>query len=128
GDGWVKVVGDWIERAGGQAADLEPLWPRAQLIEGVRRAHAAGARVTVHTFATETIDDLLAAGVDCIEHGTGMDAEQIRLAAERGIPVVPTLLQVGQFDQFADQAGSKFPVYARRMRAMHANRYQQVRD
>ena len=28
GDGWVKIVGDWIDRSGGAEADLEPLWPR----------------------------------------------------------------------------------------------------
>ena len=127
GDGWVKVVGDWIDRDRADQADLAPLWPRTELTEGVRRAHAEGARVTVHTFATETIDDLLAAGVDCIEHGTGMNAEQIQIAAERAIPVVPTLLQVGQFDQFAEQGAAKFPLYAKRMRDMHARRYQQVR-
>ncbi|HLS13832.1 MAG TPA: amidohydrolase family protein [Beutenbergiaceae bacterium] len=127
GDGWVKIVGDWIDRAREAEADLEPLWPFDVLAEGVAAAHANGARVTVHTFATETIDDLIAAGVDCLEHGTGMSSEQIRLAAERGIPVVPTLLQVGQFGQIADQGAAKFPRFAARMRQMYENRYAQVR-
>lgn len=127
GDGWVKIVGDWIDRARADEADLEPLWPFDVLAEGVAAAHANGARVTVHTFATETIDDLIAAGVDCLEHGTGMTPEQIRLAAERGIPVVPTLLQVGQFGQIADQGAAKFPRFAARMRQMYEDRYAQVR-
>ncbi|MGC0273972.1 amidohydrolase family protein [Pseudactinotalea sp. Z1739] len=128
GDGWVKVVGDWIDRARGPAADLEPLWPDEQLARGVESAHAEGARVTVHTFATETIDPILAAGVDCIEHGTGMSASQIASAAQRQTPVVPTLLQVGTFDKIADQGAAKFPAFAQRMRAMHARRYQHVHD
>src|SRR5699024_1528754 len=37
GDGWVKVVGDWINRDRGTAADLEPLWPAAQLAQGTAR-------------------------------------------------------------------------------------------
>lgn len=127
-DGWVKVVGDWINRARGPQADLEPLWPAAELAQGVAGVHRAGARVTVHTFATETVDDLLAAGVDCIEHGTGMTPAQIETAAHRGIPVVPTLLQVGRFAQIADQGAAKFPAFAARMRQMHGRRYQQVRD
>lgn len=128
GDGWVKLVGDWINRDRGGAADLEPLWPGDVLAEAVTRAHDEGARVTVHTFATETVDDLLSAGVDCIEHGTGMSAEHIRAAARRRIPVVPTLLQVARFDRIADQGAAKFPRFAARMRQMHRRRYQHVRD
>ena len=26
GDGWVKIVGDWIDRADGADSDLRPLW------------------------------------------------------------------------------------------------------
>ncbi|WP_129783575.1 amidohydrolase family protein [Promicromonospora panici] len=128
GDGWVKIVGDWIDRALGADGDLRPLWPDDLLAEAVAVAHAEAARVTVHAFATETIDGLLAAGVDCIEHGTGMTADHMAEAAERGIAVTPTLLQVGQFENIAAQADGKYPVYAERMRAMHARRYQQVRD
>ncbi|UFU05216.1 amidohydrolase family protein [Ruania halotolerans] len=128
GDGWVKLVGDWIDRARGEQADLEPLWPRDELAAGVAAAHARGARVTVHTFATETMNDLFAAGVDCIEHGTGMTAEHIERAAAAGIPVVPTMLQVANFGSIAAQGESKFPQFAARMRQMFARREQHVRD
>ncbi|UFU04142.1 amidohydrolase family protein [Ruania suaedae] len=127
GDGWVKLVGDWIDRAAGAEADLAPLWPAEQLRLGVAAAHAAGARVTVHTFATESVDDLLDAGVDCIEHGTGMTAAQIERAAAAGVPVVPTMLQVDNFAAIAVQGEAKYPRFAARMRAMHARRHQQVR-
>lgn len=123
GDGWVKVIADWIDR---EAGDLTPLWPADVLAEGVAAAHEAGARVTAHTFATETVDALLDAGIDCIEHGTGMGDEHMQEAARRGIPVVPTLLQVANFLGYAAQAKAKFPAYAERMRAMHANRFAQV--
>ncbi|GAB2459498.1 amidohydrolase family protein [Xylanimonas ulmi] len=126
-DGWVKVVGDWIDRGLGADADLTPLWPADVLAAGVAAARAEAARVTVHTFATETVDDLLAAGVDCVEHGTGVTPDQAAELAQRGVPVTPTLLQVERFAQIADQAQDKYPVYARRMRAMHARRYEQVR-
>ncbi|MEP7795038.1 amidohydrolase family protein [Sanguibacter sp. 25GB23B1] len=125
GDGWVKVVADWIDREHG---DLTPLWPDAVLADAVRRAHENAARVTVHAFSTEAIDGLLAADVDCIEHGTGMTADHIVEAARRGVPVTPTLLQVAQFEQIAAQADVRFPAFAARMRAMHARRYEQVRQ
>jgi imidazolonepropionase-like amidohydrolase len=128
GDGWVKIVADWIDRSLGADADLTPLWPADVLRDAVAAAHENGARVTAHTFSHEALDPLLDAGIDGIEHGTGMDADHIAEAARRGIPVTPTLLQVGRFTEIADQAGSKYPVYAARMRRLHARRYEQVRD
>lgn len=119
GDGWVKIVGDWIDRSDGADSDLQPLWDRTVLREAVCAAHELGARVTVHTFAHKTIEPLLEAGVDCIEHGTGMDEAQTAEAARRGIPVTPTLMQIGRFGDFAEQAGPKYPVYAASMAAMH---------
>ncbi|MGP7960728.1 amidohydrolase family protein [Sanguibacter sp. A247] len=128
GDGWVKVVADWIERSEGRAADLRALWPDDILADAVARAHAAGARVTAHTFAEESLAGLLAAGVDCLEHGTGLTASMIDEVAARGIAVTPTLLQVERFDSIARQADERYPVYAAHMRRMHARRYDHVRD
>ncbi|MGC5626723.1 amidohydrolase family protein [Georgenia sp. Z1344] len=122
GDGWVKLVGDWIDRSLGADADLTPLWPRDVLTDAVAAAHENDARVTVHTFATETVEDCLAAGVDCLEHGTGMTTDHMTELAARGVPVTVTARQTAQFGDFADQAGAKYPVYAARMRAMHARR------
>ncbi|MBD8060756.1 amidohydrolase family protein [Oceanitalea stevensii] len=127
GDGWVKVVADWIDRSEGADSDLRPLWPADILAEGIAAAHEAGAKVTAHAFSREVVDDLLDAGIDGIEHGTGMTADHIAEAARRRVPVTPTLLQVAHFADFAEQAGSKYPVYAARMRAMHERRYEQVR-
>src|SRR5207248_5095056 len=78
GDGWVKLIGDWIDRDRG---DLAPCWPADALRETVDRAHAAGARVTVHVFGEEALDDLIAAGLDCIEHGTGLTERQLAAMA-----------------------------------------------
>ncbi len=127
GDGWVKLVADWIDRDLGPAGDLRPLWPADVLAEAVGAAHDAGARVTAHTFATETLDALLDAGVDCLEHATGADAVQIERIAAVGIPVTATLLQVAQFAVIADRA-VRYPLYADRMRRMHRRREQHVRD
>lgn len=124
GDGWVKLIADWIDR---EVGDLTPLWPADALAEAVAAVHAEGARVTAHTFTTEAIDPLLDAGIDCIEHATGMTGAQMRRAAAAGVAVVPTLLQVANFANYADQGEAKFPAYAARMRAMYENRYAQVR-
>ena len=122
GDGWVKIVADWIDRSGGADSDLEPLWPRDVLVDAVAAAHAEGARVAAHCFSHTAVDDLIEAGVDDIEHGTGMDDDQLAEAAARGVTVTPTLLQVELFADFADRAGHRYPRYGATMRAMHRGR------
>ena len=124
----MKLVGDWIDRAGGESADLAPLWTPEQLTKAFAAAHANGARVMVHTFAEETIGPLLAAGVDCIEHGTGMARAHMEQAAAAGIPVTPTLVQVENFPAIAAQADGKYPRYAAHMRRLHEERFRRVRD
>ncbi|MBO9553735.1 amidohydrolase family protein [Cellulomonas sp.] len=128
GDGWVKLVADWIDRDLGADGDLRPLWPRDVLVEAVAAAHAAGARVTAHTFATEALDDLLDAGVDCLEHATGATPDQVDRIAAAGIPVTATLLQIAQFENIAAQGEQRYPRFAARMRALHAHRYDLVRS
>lgn len=123
GGGWVKLVGDWIDRSVG---DLAPLWPADVLAEAIGRAHALGARVAVHTFGEEAIGDLVAAGVDSIEHGTGLTDETVGQVAERGIALVPTLINVENFPAIANAAG-KYPVYAERMRRLHRQAAGRVR-
>jgi len=124
GTPWVKLVGDWIDRSVG---DLTPCWPTDVLHEAVGRAHAAGARVAVHVFGEEALPDLISAGVDSIEHGTGLSTDLVADVAARGIAVVPTLVNIANFDKFADQA-TKYPVYAERMRRLKRSSAQRVRD
>lgn len=121
GEGWVKLVGDWIDRSAGASADLEPLWQLPELKDAVAAAHENGARVAVHTFGSKAVGDLIEAGVDSIEHGTGLTYEQAQEVAARGIPVTPTLGQVELFPDFA-AAAHKYPVYANTMMGLYQNR------
>lgn len=116
--GWIKIVGDWIDR---DAGDNLPLWPREALKEAVDAVHERGGKVTVHSFVRETADDLLYAGVDGIEHATGLTREHFQEVAARGILITPTVMQVRKFPEFA-QSGSKFPKYVERMMGMDAER------
>jgi imidazolonepropionase-like amidohydrolase len=117
GDGWVKLVGDWIDRGVG---DLAPEWPADVLTAAIAAAHAEGARVTAHTFGTDALPGLLAAGIDCIEHGTGLTEDLIGEMAARGTAVVPTLVNVENFPGFATAGEQKFPSYASTMRRLYA--------
>jgi imidazolonepropionase-like amidohydrolase len=120
GDGWVKLVGDWIDRDTG---DLSPCWPREALVTAIATAHDEGARVTAHCFGEESLSDLAAAGIDCIEHATGLVADTIDSFAAQGIAIVPTLVNIGTFPAIAAGAEGRYPTYAAHMRDLHARRY-----
>lgn len=123
GDGWVKLVGDWIDRTAG---DLRPLWSDGALAKAVEVAHEHGARVTAHVFGEDAIPGLIAAGIDCLEHATGMTDDAIAAMAARGTALVPTLINIENFPSIADRA-TKFPTYAAHMRALHAGAGGRVR-
>jgi imidazolonepropionase-like amidohydrolase len=117
GDGWVKLVGDWIDRGVG---DLAPLWSDDVLKAAIATAHAHGARVTAHVFSDEAMLGLINAGIDCIEHGTGLTDDTIALMLEHGTVLVPTLINIDDnFPGIAD-AASRYPSYAAHMRDLYA--------
>ena len=123
GDGWVKLVGDWIDRDTG---DLSPCWPGEALDAAIAAAHEEGARVTAHCFGEESLRDLAAAGIDCIEHATGLVADTIDSFAAQGIAIVPTLVNIDSFPSIAAGAEDKYPAYAAHMRDLHSRRYQTI--
>ncbi len=123
GDGWVKLVGDWIDR---EVGDLGSLWPADIAAEAIAKAHELGARVTAHCFAEESVHDLVRAGIDCIEHGTGLDDSTIELMADHGVGLVPTMCQLENFPTFAQQGETKFPTYAAHMRDLHSRRVETI--
>ncbi len=106
GDGWVKLVGDWIDR---DLGDLSACWPRDAVEAAIAEAHRLGARVTAHCFAEDALRDLVEAGIDCIEHATGLTEELIPLFASRGVAIVPTLVNIATFPKLADDGDAKFP-------------------
>jgi imidazolonepropionase-like amidohydrolase len=125
GDGWVKLVGDWIER---DLGDLAPLWPDDVLAAAVARAHELGARVAVHVFGEDALPGLIAAGIDSIEHGTGLTDDLIAQVAAKNIAVVPTLINIDNNPSIAAGAADKFPVYAAHMRALFATSRDRIRS
>ncbi|WP_141204304.1 amidohydrolase family protein [Streptomyces griseorubiginosus] len=124
GDGWVKLVGDWIDR---EVGDLAPSWPREAAEAAIAEAHRLGARVTAHCFAENSLQDLVEAGIDCVEHATGLTEDLIPLFASRGVAIVPTLVNIATFPKLADGGESKFPRWSAHMRRLHERRYDTVR-
>ncbi|MGI8901640.1 MAG: amidohydrolase family protein [Nocardioides sp.] len=123
GDGWVKLVGDWIERDEG---DLTPLWSRESLEEAMRAAHERGARVTAHVFGEHALPDLIGSGIDCIEHGTGLSTDLIDAMAKQGTALVPTVKQLDNFPEYAEAGRDRFPRYADHMDRLYASRRETI--
>ncbi len=125
GDGWVKLAADWIDRSVG---DLAPVWPDDVLAAAVTRAHELGARVAAHVFGEDALPGLIAAGIDSIEHGTGLTDDLIAAAVTSGAAVVPTLINIDTFPSIASAGEDKFPVYAAHMRALYATSRERIRS
>ncbi|WP_326583715.1 amidohydrolase family protein [Streptomyces sp. NBC_00481] len=125
GDGWVKLVGDWIDRGVG---DLTACWPREAVEAAIAEAHVLGARVTAHCFAEDSLRDLVEAGIDCVEHATGLTEDLIPLFAARGVAIVPTLVNIATFPSMAAGGEAKFPRWSAHMRRLHERRYDTVRN
>ena len=67
GDGWVKLVGDWIDRTEGADSDLRPLWPRDVLADAVAAATGSSAtRSAAYRYETVRINKspYLVGGID----------------------------------------------------------------
>ena len=125
GSGWVKLVGDWIDRGVG---DLAPSWDAATMTAAVAAAHAAGARAAVHTFSEEAVAVMVRAGVDSVEHGTGLSGDLIDEMARRGTALVPTMINIRTFGDIADKARDRFPGYADHMIALRDRNADVVRS
>lgn len=118
-DGWVKLVGDWISRDDG---DLSPSFPAAAVAAAIAAAHDHGAKVTAHCFGTDSLSPLLDAGIDCIEHGTGLTDQHLEQMVAHQVALVPTVLQTDKFPQYVEAGRERFPAYAATMEEAHRRR------
>jgi imidazolonepropionase-like amidohydrolase len=119
GDGGIKLGGDWISRDEG---DLAPSFPADAFAEAIAAAHAEGARVTAHCFGHDVLPGLIDAGIDCVEHGTGLDGSLFDAMAARGTALVPTVMQLDKFPEYAEAGQARFPAYAATITDLHARR------
>lgn len=119
GDGWVKLVGDWIDRATG---DLSPSFPPEAFAAAIAAAHEEGAKVTAHCFGHDVLPGLVEAGIDCIEHGTGLTPDLVERMVASGTALVPTVMQLDLFPAHAAAGAPRFPAYASTMTDLHVRR------
>ena len=91
---WVKVILDNFPPHFAPAVDGVPgmvNYREPELRGATEAVHAAGARIAVHAFTREAAASAVAAGVDSIEHGWGLDEGLVEELARRGIAWTPTL-------------------------------------
>jgi len=81
--GWAKIVADW--QLGDAVLSVDVL---RQVVGAV---HAAGGRVAVHSQHAEGGAAAVAAGVDSLEHGMGLDPALLPQMARQGTALTPTL-------------------------------------
>ena len=119
GDGWVKLVGDWISR---ETGDLAPSFAPEEFATAIAVAHEHGAKVTAHCFGAAVLPGLIEAGIDCIEHGTGLTTDLVELMVAHDTALVPTVMQTDKFPEYAEAGAEKFPVYSATMTDLYARR------
>lgn len=90
---WIKLVGDFpaVGPDGPiRGSAMTPNYEFDAVAEMVAAVHARGARVAAHT-QTELVSDLIRAGIDSVEHGTVITAEDLEALGSRGGAWTPTL-------------------------------------
>jgi imidazolonepropionase-like amidohydrolase len=101
---WFKVIADF------PGADMNlftaPLnYSIEELRDAARAAHARGMMFMAHSTGPH-VGDIVEAGADAIEHGTGITPEVVRLMADRGSNWTPTLATVEAFLRKFEDAGA----------------------
>ncbi len=88
---WIKVIADFPFLGSREQAPAPwPTYPLDDIRRLVEAVHGAGARVAAHS-TTRYVTDLIAAGIDSVEHGTALDGAGIESLAARGGAWTPTL-------------------------------------
>jgi imidazolonepropionase-like amidohydrolase len=72
------------------------------------------------------LPQLIEAGIDCIEHGTGLTPDLVDTMVARGTALVHTVMQLENFPGYADAGEERFPRYATTMRDLYATRRETI--
>jgi imidazolonepropionase-like amidohydrolase len=104
GAAWVKIIGDFPEwgEDGPVPHSTAPTYDLGTLRQAVAAAHAAGARVAVHSNLPDS--GLVRIGADSIEHGRALGHPELEALGTRGGAWTPTLCAVLQHRNSPDPA------------------------
>jgi imidazolonepropionase-like amidohydrolase len=85
---WIKVFGS---RGSYEVVDGTQTVSFEEMKSVVDAAHAAGKKVTIHSYGASGVRDAVRAGADSIEHGADVDDDTFAEMAKKGIVWVPTV-------------------------------------
>ncbi|WP_224368217.1 metal-dependent hydrolase family protein [Hyalangium versicolor] len=88
GADWIKVYADY---RWGPRGETRPTYSEEELRLIVETARSSGRPVVVHASTSEAIRRAVMAGVETIEHGDDATPEVLKLMAQRGVLLCPTL-------------------------------------
>ncbi|HLH26303.1 MAG TPA: amidohydrolase family protein [Chloroflexota bacterium] len=118
----VRLGADWIKfcaTGGISSAVGGPLgrqYTREEIGALVDEAHKLERPVMVHAYGGQGLRDALEAGVDTVEHGAYLwqDEDALRQMADRGVYLVPTLVNSRKYVERAARNPGATPEYIRR--------------
>lgn len=88
----------------GPDPDTSP-WTASEVARAVAAAEAHGVTVTAHATVLPGARAAVEGGVDCVEHGTHLDADLADEMARRGTYLVPTLAVLSSWESFRTTTG-----------------------
>jgi imidazolonepropionase-like amidohydrolase/DNA-binding MarR family transcriptional regulator len=95
----IMASGGAMDRSGHEVG--APQFSDRELRVAVEEARRAGRAVAAHAHSLESIHNVLDAGVQSVEHGTGLDDDAARRMSREGICLVPTLSAVDSVRRLA---------------------------
>lgn len=133
GADWIKLypAGGYSFSATGQDR-YEVTYPLAVLEALIDETHRLGKKAGCHVYGGEGQKNAIAAGCDTIEHGFGLNREQIDMMAAKGLYYDPTLVRYMEpymDDVDAKNTGGKFriiPIFEKAARMAAATERLQV--
>ncbi len=108
--GWCKVIADWSYDDDRGVRRYGPSVPPEVLAEVVRRVHAAGGRVAVHSQHGDSGAAAVAAGADSLEHGMHLPTDLLDTMASQGTALVPTLIAFATHPRSDREALGRFMI------------------
>jgi imidazolonepropionase-like amidohydrolase len=112
GTDWIKLypAGAYSFTPAGKA-EYEVTYPLPVLQAAIDEAHRLGKKTACHNYGGEGLKNAIVAGCDVIEHGFGLDQEEVNMMIAKGLYYDPTLQRYSEpymDDNDAKSTGGKY--------------------
>jgi len=112
GTDWIKLypAGAYSFTPAGKA-EYEVTYPLPVLQAAIEEAHRLGKKTACHNYGGEGLRNAIVAGCDVIEHGFGLDQEEVNMMVAKGLYFDPTLERYSEpymDDNDAKNTGGKY--------------------